>query len=437
MNVLAHQVGSALCLLFDLVLALYPSLLLPHLPAVQFPALFSSYVSFIPRRMDHAFELGQLYQQYLLSSDAQTKSTILSTAARTLSIADLSESDFLSLKTLLPQLAERRGVLSMVIGFFTFVNIIWLVAIAGISVSVGPVLYHASAPLRRLFSNLLTRLLRVSLRFLRAYLLPVLRALTPLYILAAYALTRAAPALVAKSLPPSNDVALYLTLPSLIAFAALLYSAPTPPSLASATAYFATLFASASLNAIIFKSRLFAHAALYAFSAAFRFAAGAFGLAYVVGFNSLTDLRNSYFSSLLVICVAITARVAAPTSPLLPIFEGALSVWGPLVHFLALLIAAARYGPKPLLPFGATQALMVASLLVALLAGSVLHMEALTNVSIVFTVLYGVEKVVEVRRLWTGAALWFTIFFFSVGLYFSALWIHTHSNFLFVIFSGK
>jgi hypothetical protein len=41
----------------------------------------------------------------------------------------------------------RVGVVSRVLGFFTFVNTVWLMAILGIAVSIGPAIYHVLQPL--------------------------------------------------------------------------------------------------------------------------------------------------------------------------------------------------------------------------------------------------------------------------------------------------
>merc|ERR1719242_1789484 len=44
---------------------------------------------------------------------------------------------------------KHRGLTERVWGFFNFINIMWLVAIAGITVSIGPAVYHLTEPLRK------------------------------------------------------------------------------------------------------------------------------------------------------------------------------------------------------------------------------------------------------------------------------------------------
>ena len=55
---------------------------------------------------------------------------------------------------------QARSVLSKVLGFFTFVNIVWSVSIVGITVSVGPTVYHLLRPLRNLIKRTLKWLWR-------------------------------------------------------------------------------------------------------------------------------------------------------------------------------------------------------------------------------------------------------------------------------------
>ena len=76
-------------------------------------------------------------------------------------------------------LEQRRGHTARLVGYLSLVNLLWAAATVGVAISAGPALVILSAPLRRLLKLVLTHV--------TAALARLLRALQPLWEVAAYA----------------------------------------------------------------------------------------------------------------------------------------------------------------------------------------------------------------------------------------------------------
>mmetsp|Transcript_9342 Transcript_9342/g.19290 ORF Transcript_9342/g.19290 Transcript_9342/m.19290 type:complete len:83 (+) Transcript_9342:1-249(+) len=77
---------------------------------------------------------------------------------------------------------------------------------------------------------------------------------------------------------------------------------------------------------------------------------------------------------------------------------------------------------------------MLASLLVALLVGSVFALPSMTNTACVFLVLWGMEKEFEIN--WGGLAI-VALFANFVGMYFMALYLNTHPELITSLFDPQ
>ena len=192
------------------------------------------------------------------------------------------------------------------------------------------------------------------------------------------------------------------------------------------------LFAMVALPlALRFNSVLIGFLGVAAVYSALGFGVSAFGLCYVVGFDSDSALERCLLSSLCLLVGLFWVHVGDPGlvvyfRPLLP----ALSTLGSVTYFLALLIkthSSAAYWPM--------QALMVLSLNTAFALGSVYQVEAIRNTAAVFTALYIMEKTCDMV-LRTMPSLPLAIFIISVFLWRVSLYLHQHPILVFSIFTG-
>lgn len=116
-----------------------------------------------------------------------------------------------------------------------------------------------------------------------------------------------------------------------------------------------------------------------------------------------------------------------------------VSVLGGVGHYLSLLIMSNYwydYGRST--HYTAHNIGMVASLCLSQAFGRIYGLVGLANTSTVFTVLYMLEKVPEVRRALGFAAPngWFVVFGGSIAAYYTALWLHANPAFLMSLFTS-
>merc|ERR1719284_2268912 len=65
----------------------------------------------------------------------------------------LSQAELYGIRDRILEVEGHVSVVSRVMGFMTFVNAMWLFAILGITISIGPSIYHVLAPLRKLIMH--------------------------------------------------------------------------------------------------------------------------------------------------------------------------------------------------------------------------------------------------------------------------------------------
>ena len=75
---------------------------------------------------------------------------------------------------------------------------------------------------------------------------------------------------------------------------------------------------------------------------------------------------------------------------------------------------------------------MLCSILSYLVIGNIYNIDGLTNTAIVFSILYLMEKYCEVHLEMNWNA-WILVFIFSFIMYKIALYLHTHSEFIYSI----
>ena len=158
------------------------------------------------------------------------------------------------------------------------------------------------------------------------------------------------------------------------------------------------------------------------------------GLCYAVGFHGEATLQRARASSLLILLAQWAARASA-SSPLgrWAVFEPACAVFGTIVYLLATLCIAGRWTPRHYGSYESRQVGMVFSLAVCFYAGSVYHMPGVVNTAIVFSVLYGLEKLLEVPGLLENTAM--VGFLGSLALYKVAGFLSTHPDFVSAMFA--
>lgn len=163
------------------------------------------------------------------------------------------------------------------------------------------------------------------------------------------------------------------------------------------------------------------------------------GLCYFLGFDSERTLEKASAVSLAAIGGVVLARAAGLEGAMLGPFRPALSVLGPMVHFISLLIASTwgyarqRSKPRSSVPaagfYAARNVQMVLALCAALGAGTWLELPGLTNNALVFGTAYTLAKLNDlVQHLKLSG--WLVVMATSLTLWRGSLWAHEHPGLL-------
>lgn len=124
-----------------------------------------------------------------------------------------------------------------------------------------------------------------------------------------------------------------------------------------------------------------------------------------------------------------------------PYFIGPFAIGGTtmgnVTYFLGLLIVSSRYYSyyRPKNQYMVIQAIMIVSLLVALFFGNVFGITSMVNVASTFAVLFVMEKVLEIPRIFEGPMLFVTLLGLSICLYMASFFLSTHPGWIVNMFS--
>jgi len=400
-----------------------------------------------PETISSAFQFGKLLQQFesldggkeSLASDA----ILLKAATLFGKKAPLTVEEFQGVEGRIREIEEHKGVVARVTGFFTFVNTMWLLAIAGMLVSFGPAIYAVLRP----FRELLERIIKT---FVRRVLIPLAEHCHEwgVFELLSYFICWM---FVAEGLRSPPETGFYISLTGLGGLVpAFMYSTLLHGKKVSKeenrellTQLMNSWLAACWVPlAIYYQSNLIGYLVVCAIYAVLGFNIACYGLCYCIGFTKKEALHRCVASSILLLSIFTILRIQGFERNILLPFGSAVSVIGSLVLFLGLLIYSskyyryhANYRYHHAQSFIVRQVYMIVSLLVVLLVGSLFNFEGMFNTGIVFLVLYLIEKYTEIH-LEADFSGWVLIFILSVFLYKAALWLHQNPAFVASLFNS-
>jgi len=309
------------------------------------------------------------------------------------------------------------------------VNILWIVAILGITVSVGPALYVVLKPLQQLlvniaiwmFNNVILPLHRVGAFELLSYI-----ACTVLLIEGARSPSERGIFISATGMA--------LTVPA-FAYSSLLHAKVKIPE-DKLTAIVSLWIASVWIpSALHFQSSLMGWIAVVAFYSYLGFSVVCTGLCYYIGFEKNQIVRVAV-TSVLLLTLFVSLKIGHVASWILIPFGTPIMVFGSLVLLLALLIISSAYNYSMReQSFVGRQLLICSVVIVELFFGSVYQIDSIRNTAITFLGLYLTEKWVELHDTlkWNP---WVFFFLFFVVLWRVALYLHTNPQFIVSMFQA-
>jgi hypothetical protein len=371
-----------------LVLALESKPILARLPSLLtfYGASLLKVLPLHPRSIQDAFELGIAYRAYMSANGAEAAVAEALQLAAKIAKRPVTVAELVALPMVIDDLMNERGIISRVLSAFSIINILWFIAILGISVTVGPFLYYILEPIRR---HLLaaSKWLYEQLVRLAKWAIPLYEPLS--YVLSLLVLVESARFADATANDAYSMTGSMLGATSIAMFVlSWIYTTVKNSHGGGDKELYLTVswLVGASFcipAAKIHQSSLLGYAAVGCVVSALRFSAFSRGLTVFIGFESRQALVRATCAcgAMTAACVAVklvqTEGHSAAHSPWLVPFHSAASIVGSTVYLLGLDINCFRNTAR-------SHAFYIANLAAFIIAGEVLHMPGLANVGKTF-----------------------------------------------------
>eukprot|EP00929_Paragymnodinium_shiwhaense_P117269 TRINITY_DN8767_c1_g1_i6.p1 TRINITY_DN8767_c1_g1~~TRINITY_DN8767_c1_g1_i6.p1 ORF type:complete len:552 (+),score=79.86 TRINITY_DN8767_c1_g1_i6:66-1658(+) len=461
----------------DTVLGLVPALSMPSLPwpwrVMQSGKTLAELLPVTPANMLEAYDLGVLYERLQAAGEAAARTPVLQ-AASDLVGRSVTAEELHGVHEQLVLALKRGSVVQRVMGFFSFVNFMWLGAILGITISALPVIlffWELTEPLRNWLRELLAYVEEAIAWFLQHVLQPayqclVEKVLIPLYETLVWVVKDVLPPLcvrlhecgfleilahalafvvLAQAARMQTGASTYVALSGLVLcgmawiYSAVLHDKDEFGNLSHHE--FALVAALCAPHAILHQSSLLGYATVAAALFGLGLSAAAVPFCYVIGFKSEAEMQRACActGASLIIFQAISA--AGVDQSWLSPFSSAVSVLGGITHYLGLLIMSDEYyhpynsqtrtRMSPL--YVRANFTMLGSLLLSQAYGHIYGVQSLANTSTTFAVLWAIDKIRELNNI-LDMNVWVLVFGGSVATYYTALWLHAHPDFVVAMF---
>ena len=319
---------------------------------------------------------------------------------------------------------NKGGVISKIKGIFNFVNFIWLIAILGIMISLGNIIYS------------IMKLIILTLYGAIIYPIVLFIYKSGLYIVIGYILSTL---LICDGMKVNKEWGLYISLTGsgflmgLFSYSLKLKDFEEDISTIPFGFLSTILYFSLSMN---FNSKLFSFIATINFYTFIGFYTECFGLGYVIGFKSRSDLYRVAITSFVLMTFYIIIRALNIHISILELYRCPIQVFGALTYFLGMLILASAYIYDENFSYVQRESVYNSSLLLSLFIGNYYNLSSLTNTTYVFVFFYLMEKNVEIfSRL--SKNIWILIFIVSLFLWICSLYLHKHPGIIVSIFIGS
>ena len=337
---------------------------------------------------------------------------------------------------------EKNSVLSRIKGFFSFVNLIWMIAILGILISIGPVLLLLIDPFLDMLMLLWNNTILPIIIFLHKNgFFEFLGNLVSII-------------LIADGMKVNKEWGFFISLTG-AGFMFLLfiysleykfnnyyglefsrnkkYSKKIDKQKVIIGILTGIIFFSLSL---VFNSKLLSFLTTTDFYFLIGFYTGCFGLCYFVGFLNKSDMYRVVSTSFCLMIFYIILRCLNINNQIIELYRSPIQIFGALTYFLGLLIISSLYFDEINLTYIQRQIIFIISLILVIFSGLIFNMPSLTNTTYVFGVLYLMEKTVEIFHKIEGN-IYVLILILSIALWIFSLHLHKHSEIIISIMNGS
>jgi len=397
-----------------------------------------------PRNQLEAYDLGAFATrlQHSTGDHAPLLKEASAMLGRLVTAAELK-----GVRATLLTMESHQSIVQKVWGFFSFVNIMWLAAIFGVAVSIGPALWVVMSPLRDFFGKLSAQVIRLLVWVAKEIVFPIgIRLHTyGIFEIAAFAM---AFMLTAQGQRMGKDAGMYVCISGLVALhLCAMYSFQLHGR--RLEAYFrranwgvhemvpgVVVFAFCTPMALQYSSTLIAYAATAAICTSLGFGFCILPFCYVIGWQDRSGMVRSAATAATVLSVYSIACIMQVDPAIVAPFQSPVSVLGSVNLFLCLLIMSSYYyertrGGGDYLRRNGT---FLAAAMAAMYVGQVFGLTGMANTATTFFVLWVLEKYSELHfeNNWN---MWVFVLLSSGVMYKSALWLHANPAFVVSLFS--
>jgi len=333
------------------------------------------------------------------------------------------------------------SIYARVVGFFNFINFIWLCSIIGIMVTVGPCMVMILAPFYDILSNIVEVVGEYAIKvgvFLRDYIIiPCHKVGLFEFILYMVCVT-----FIVESYRYNKEEGFYFGLTGIAGFvpcfiySTLLFCPYDSGKERDSMWLFGTVYSLAFLPmALYYESSLLAWAVIIGFYACIGFSVAVYGLCVCIGFESDEVMFQCFITSFYMHMGFLMLKMQGFSNTFIRIFQQPCTVLGSVVLFIALLVMSSyHYEFKTSRNYGSTYASRQLLMLVFLFGyayfGMVYGLAGMSNTALTFLVLYIMEKSSEVIK-----DMWILLFGASVSGYFIAMYLYSHKEFVISLFN--
>ncbi len=440
-------------------MALMPTTILPWTPSVLGSAwsnvTLNQVLPFCPTTMVASFKLGYIQAQVTLGTAAgHDVSDWLAQAGRLVGRDSVTAAQLARVLDEIVRFESHVSIITRVRGFFSFVNIIWLLAIVGIAISIGPSIFQLLVPLRAWLMRMLTWLaehvVAPVVQFLHDWGVLELAAwvCVSLYVADGFRMDR------------SDDTGMMvaltgavLSLPCII-YSTFLWGGHLVKRInrlqtgQSVSLVYQLLYAWIGLCwlpcAVYFRSTLFAYGVVVSLYSALGFGVACGYLCVFIGFDSHITLHRCLVASYVMLTVFVATwhfsgagTCASDDWPfvvvLLRVLAGPVHVFGSVVLLLALLIASGSHYTDDANNHDGRRGrswvfynvLMGATLATLSFVGHTLHLTGMANVATVFACIWLVFAYSDFHLQYHFSG-WILMLLLSVIAWRTSLFLHAN-----------
>ena len=383
-----------------------------------------------PKNLLESFNCGNLIQKYKSSKEIEEKKEIQLEITNVLKWFRLiKDEEILEMENNLNIFVENKSWAKM-FGFLSFINIIWAISIIGLTISLlfifkdiiyilGLIIFQFLYPLRNIAKFLLH---------------PILYIISFLFIVQG------------KRYKKEDYIGLFFCLTGIsISLVAFFYgvwlSLPFKEKRNNDEAKLYDFLSKKYLTILIiltyiYESHMLGFFSVMIFFAILGFSVLPLGLCWLIGWSSRNQMEKSIAVSFLLVQLNIFFKYYKKIYFYTRYFSLGLSIWGPICFFLGVLIKSSGYSWYYRNEYYKNNLLFIISIFEILFFGSILNLTSMVNTSLVFLVLYFVEKIGEFNFMFIKGFMGFwTFMFFIFGLlWWMSYFIKTHPKFIMEMF---